>query len=477
MVIGLVLLPILMAAAAFAVPSNHIRPWLLPAAGLAHLVLTIKALMEMKIGTNSSWLVLDPTGGVFLLLVSTLFLLCALHAVGYLRHHGKRSNRVLCPCLMFFLGTMSLVTLSHHLGLMWVAIEATTLTTAPLIYFEHTPRSIEATWKYMLVCSVGIALALLGTFFLAYASLLQGSESSLALEDLQHNAPMMSKPWLHVSFVLLLVGYGTKMGLAPVHLWLPDAHSEAPSPVSALLSGALLPCAFLAVLRIYHICQVAGEGAFVTPLLLFMGLLSMAVASIFVAGQRDFKRMLAYSSVEHMGILSLGLGIGGPALFGTLLHVLTHGITKGVLFLSAGNIYLARDSKDPERVYGVLYQQPLSGALFLAGFLAITGSPPFGPFISEFAILNGALGTGHFVAAGLYLLFLLAVFIGMGATVLSIVQGPSCPESRTSTYRDGLLSCLPPLVLMGLVLLLGLYIPGPLNSLLTSAVQYLEVKP
>jgi hydrogenase-4 component F len=477
MVIGLVLLPILMSGIAFAVPSDRWRPWLLPLTGLAHFALTVMIASRPDMSASSAWLVLDPPGKLLLLLVSGLFSFCSLYAVGYLRHHGERSNRVFCACLLGFLGAMSLVTISHHLGLMWVAIEATTLATAPLIYFDHTPRSIEATWKYMLVCSVGIALALLGTFFLAYASLHEGLESSLAFEDLLRNAPMMSKPWLHAAFVLLLVGYGTKMGLAPMHMWLPDAHSEAPSPVSAMLSGALLPCAFLAILRIYHICLAAGESAYASRLLLFMGLFSMAVASIFVVGQRDFKRMLAYSSVEHMGILALGLGIGGPAVFGTLLHVVTHGVTKGVLFLSAGNIYLGYGSKNTDEVRGAMHRLPLSAALFLAGFLAITGSPPFGPFISEFAILNAAFETGRFLSAGLFLFLLLVVFIGMGATVLLVVQGPAPATARVSSYREGLLTGLPPIALMGLVLLFGLYIPGPLNSLLTSAVQFLEVKP
>jgi hydrogenase-4 component F len=477
MAAGLVLFPLLMGVAAFAVPSNQKRPWILPAVGLIHLFLTLKVLGAPELSTISPWLVLDPAGKLVLLLVSVLFLICSFYTVGYLRYRAERSNRVFCACLLASLGTMSLVTCSHHLGLMWVAIEASALTTAPLIYFNRTPRSIEATWKYMLVGSVGIALALLGSFFLAYSSLHSGLESSLLLEDLLSNAPKLSKPWLHASFVLMLVGYGTKMGLSPMHTWKPDAYGEAPGVVGALLSGGVTSCAFLTILRINSICAAAGESAYTSTLLVFMGLLAMATAGVFMVGQRDIKRMLAYSSVEHMGILVLGIGIGAPALYGTLLHLLNNGFTKGVLFLSAGNIHRAFNSTTTEKTSGALSRLPVSGALFTAGFLAITGSPPFGPFISEFAILNGALGAGHFLAAGLYLVLLLVVFIGMGATVLSVVQGPSHTEEETSSYRDGWLTCLPPLLLMGLVLLLGLSIPAPLNTLLTSAVQYLEGKP
>src|SRR5579862_4666798 len=194
---------------------------------------------------------------------------------------------------------------------MWVAIEGTSLVTAPLIYFNRTPRSIEATWKYLLICSVGIALALLGSFFLAYASLHEGLESSLLFEDLLHHAPRLSKPWLHTAFVLLLVGYGTKMGLAPMHTWKPDAYGEAPGVVGALLAGGLTNCAFLAVLRIYHVTIAAGERAYSGKLLIFMGLLSMLVAGIFMIGQRDLNRLLASPSVDPMGILILGLESGG----------------------------------------------------------------------------------------------------------------------------------------------------------------------
>lgn len=472
-----IFLPLLMAALAAVLPSNRWRPWLLPVAALAHAGISFWVLGRPDLWVSSAWLVLDPPGRLILLLVTTLFLLCSIYAVGYLQHRAERPNRIFCACLLAFLGVMSLVIWSHHLGLMWVAIEAATLATAPLIYFNQTQRSIEATWKYLLVGSIGIALALLGTFFLAYAALHGGLETSLTLEDLLRDAPKLSKPWLHAAFILLLVGYGTKMGLAPMHTWKPDAYGEAPGIAGAIFAGGLTSCAFLAVLRIYHICCAAGESAYVSRLLLFMGLFSMAVAGIFLVGQRDIKRMLAYSSVEHMGILVLGLGIGGPALFGTLLHVLTNGLTKGVLFLSAGNIHRAYGSKSIDQVRGAMRRLPLSGTLFLAGFMAITGSPPFGPFISEFAILKGAFAAGQFVIGGLFLFFLLVIFIGMGATVLQVVQGRAPAEVRDTPYQDRLLTGAPLVVLLALVLMLGLYIPEPLREMLTDAVRFLEDRP
>lgn len=498
----IILIPLAFAAIAAAVGSNRLRPWLLPPAAIAHFALSLLAIFPAACGlassptspTGNSLLLLDPPGRVVLLLISTLFLLCSFYTVGYLRHRPERPNRVFVACLLAFLAAMTLAIFSHHLGLLWVAVESSSLVTAPLIYFNRTQRSIEATWKYLLVCSVGIALALLGTFFLAYSSLHAGLEPTLLIDSLIIQAPQLSKHWLHAAFILLLIGYGTKMGLAPMHTWKPDAYGEAPGVVGALLAGGVTSCAFLAILRVNHILQLAGESAFTSRLLLFMGLVSMAVAGLFMVGQRDFKRMLAYSSVEHMGILTLGLALGSRlALFGTMLHILANGLTKGVLFLAAGNIHRAYNSKSIDDVSGAIRRLPLSGSLFLIAFLAITGSPPFGPFISEFSILNAAFDTHHFLSASLFLLFLLVVFIGMGATVLHVVQGRppaqarSCESSlpgaslagisRTTPYRDGFLTAAPLLILMALVLMLGLYLPTPLTTLLNDAVNYLQVLP
>ncbi len=489
MVWNLILFPLGMAAVVFAVPSNRWRPWLLPLASLGQLALVVLALQVPFVAPRGHWLVLDPLGKILLALITLLFLLCTFYTAGYLTRERDHPNRVFCTCLLLSLSMMTLVIVSHHLGLMWVAMEATTLTMAPNLYFHRNPRSLEATWKYLLICSVGIALALLGSFYLAYATVPAGLESTLLFDDLVRQAPQLSRPWLHAAFVLLFVGYGTKMGLAPMHTWLPDAHGEAPAPVSALLSGALLPCAFLAILRIYHICIAAGDLAFARQIMMAIGLLSMAVAAAFMIRQRDFKRLLAYSSVEHMGILAIGISLGGWATFATLLHIINNGLTKAGLFLSAGNIQCAFGSKLTGEVSGALRRLPLSGGLFLAGFLAITGSPPFGPFISEFSILTAAFATGQYWVGGLYLLLLLAVFLGMGFIVVEVVLGnpPRHPPlsagdrgqsegeaASNSAFRDSFWSGAPVLALLGLVLMMGLYIPPPLHELLQQAAAFLE---
>ncbi|HVT88676.1 MAG TPA: proton-conducting transporter membrane subunit [Tepidisphaeraceae bacterium] len=476
MLLWLVFIPLIGAAVAAAIPWNRLRPWVLLPTAAIHLAVTVRN-VQHPTPAAGGWLVLDPPGRLVLLLLSVLFLICSFYSVGYLRYRQDRSNRVFVPCLMMFLATTTLVSCAHHLGLMWVAMEATTLSTAPLIYFNRTQQSIEATWKYLLVGSVGIAIALMGSYFLAYASLGKGGESSLLFEQLMQRAPLLDKPWLQAAFVLLLVGYGTKMGLAPMHTWKPDAYGEAPGVVGALLAGGVTNCAFLSLLRIYQVCHAAGENEYTGRLLILIGLLSMAVAAIFMIGQRDFKRMLAYSSVEHMGILVLGVGVGGTALFGSLLHMINNGMTKGVLFLSAGNIHRAYGNKTIDEVRGAMRCVPLSGTLFLLGFFAVTGSPPFGPFVSELAILNGAFTEHRFLVGAGFLFLLLVIFIGMGRTVLTVVQGRPLPGTKRTDYRDGIMTGLPLLVSLAVVLLLGLHIPAPLKAMLDDAVSFVEVRP
>jgi hydrogenase-4 component F len=463
-----ILAPLALAALAFADPLQARRPRALLAGGLLHLAGVAFLWIARPAPALGGWLELDPLAKVVLTMISVLFAVCGVYAQGYLARRPDRDNRVFVGGLLVLLSAMTVVACSQHLGLLWVAIELTTLCTAPLIYFDKSARSLEAAWKYLLVCSLGIALALLGTFFLALAGAGEGGPRSLLLADLVRAGGALSSPWVRAGFVFLLVGYGTKMGLAPLHSWKPDAYGEAPGILGALLSGGVTSVGFVALARVVQVCSAAGEGAFARDALVGMGLLSMALAAVFMIGQSDFKRMLAYSSVEHMGILALGLGLGGSAASGAVFHTLNNGLTKGVLFLAAGNIHRSYGSKRVEDVRGAARRLPVSGPLFLAGFLAVTGSPPFSPFFSEFSILNGAIAGGRFVVGGLFLLFLSVIFVGMGATVLKVVQGdPSgAPEMH---HGDSWLTAAPPLFLMALVLALGLFLPQELKSLFDAA--------
>ncbi len=463
-----ILAPLLCAAVAFALPSDRRRPLALLAGAAAHALGVAWVLLAAPGPRPGDWLGVDPLAKVTLLTTTVLFVAAAIYAQGYLRRRADRANRTFVGGLLVLLAAMSTVALSRHLGLTWVAMEAATLATAPLIYFNHNARSLEATWKYLLIGSLGIALALLGTFFLALSGAAPGGPRSLFVDELVAAGPALSRPWVRAAFVFLLVGYGTKMGLAPLHSWKPDAYGEAPGLLGALLAGGLTNFAFLSIVRVFQVTRAAGEDAFARDALVGLGLFSIALAAVFVVGQKDFKRMLAYSSVEHMGILALGLGLGGAATAGAFFHSMNNGLTKGVVFLSAGNIHRAFGSKSTDDVRGAARRLPISGPLFLAGFLAVTGSPPFAPFFSEFAILNGAFGAGRFLIGALFLAFLAIIFVGMGTTVLAVVQGePSRPPEPGA--RDSWLTAAPPLALMLLVLALGLFLPAGLKGLFGDA--------
>ena len=471
---ALIILPLVGAAVTWLIPYDRLRPKVLALFAFVHLALTIQLLAFTPPESPGGWFHLDAIGKIVLLSTSILFFTCALYSIGYLFYRRERSNRVLCAGLLVCLSAASLVTITHHLGLMWVALETTTIFMAPLIYFNRNAHSIEATWKYLLICSVGVALALIGLYFLAYATIVARVEPSLLLDDLIRDAGKLSSGWVHAAFVFLLVGFGTKMGLAPLHTWKPDAYGEAPGLVGALLSGGLVNLAFLALVRVYQLCLATKEIVFFQNALIAMGLFSMIVAAVFMARQADFKRMLAYSSVEHVGIMAVALGLGGRAIFGVLFHVLANSLTKGVLFLSSGNIHRSYNSKSTDHVRGALRRLPWSGGLFLAGFIAISGSPPFAPFISEFTIVSSAFIQGRMLVGAIFLISLTVIFIGMALTVLPMVMGEAPAESEKTDYRDSIWTVGPPLFLLLLIFLLGIWIPEPLMTLLRDASALLE---
>ena len=488
----LILFPALAGLAALFIRHNALRRGLLVVTATVHLALTVTCWTRQGNLVLNDWLAIDSASLLFLTTTSVLFMAAALYTVGFLGReagHGKQATdfeegflfdnqreATFTGCMLLFLATMTLVTASSHLGLVWVAMEATTLTSAPLIYYHRHHRSLEATWKYLLICSVGIALALMGNYCLAVAGSFGGGEPvHLTVKALTEHAAELDPVWLKTAFIMVLVGYGTKMGLAPLHTWLPDAHSEAPSMISALLSGALLNCAFLAILRMFSVLAAAGLGPFASDLMVLFGLLSMAVAAVFLIAQVDFKRLLAYSSVEHMGILSLGVGLGGLAGFGAMLHALNHSLTKAALFLTAGNVLSLYKTKRIDQVTGLLKVSPLTACLWLAGLLAITGSPPFGLFVSELTILRGALAGGHWTVAVLYLALLAVVFIALARTALTTTFGVAPLGLARPQARESVLSVLPPALLILGTLTLGLIVPEGLQGVLQGAARQLGV--
>lgn len=474
----LIVLPLFAALVAGVLPSERHRPLLLPATSLAHVILVLRELAVPSIAAAHGMVALDALGRLILLVVSLLYAAVSVYAIGYFRSHPTWSNRIFIVCLLVFLSAMSLAAAAQHLGLLWVAVELTTVVSAPMIYFNRNRFSIEATWKYLLLCSVGIALAMLGLLFVAYAGLQGGGEQGLRLGHLLDKAELLSKPWLRAGFVFLLVGFGTKMGLAPLHTWKPDAYGEAPGLVGALLAGGLTSVAFLAITRVVQVMTAAGEGVMARQFLLALGVLSLVFAAVFVIRQRDIKRMLAYSSVEHMGILAIGLSIGKLAAYGAMFHVLNNALTKGAMFMCAGNIHRYFGSKRMCETQGAISVLPWSAGIFLAGFLAITGSPPFAPFMSEFAILRGIFAGGHFTLGIAFIVLLTIIFIGMSTSVLTVALGPAMEEQQPPEWSgETFLTVISPLILLAVILGLGLYLPEELRTMFQEAADLIEVAP
>lgn len=475
----LIIVPLVGAAIAALWRSNLSRPWLLPAVGIVHASMTFWFFMKPPVVAQGAWLGFDSLARAVLPAVSLLFLVCAAYGVAYLRIRSERPNRVFVALMLAMLGLLSAGHLARHLGLLWIATEALTLAAVPLLHFNGTPRAFEATWKYLLVGGTGIALSLLGSFCLGYASLHGGGGGDLTFAALTAQGAGLSRPWVLTAWVLLLVGYGTKMGLAPMHTWKPDAYGEAPGIVGAILAGGVTTVAFTAILRVRAVIGAAGEGAIADRTMLVMGLFSMLVAALFLLGTRDFKRMLAYSSVEHMGILSFGAALGSAGVAAALFHVWSNGLTKGALFLSAGNIRRAAGSASMDDVRGMSAVTPRSASIFVTGMFAVTALPPFGPFFSELQVIRAALVSGHHAAVAMFLACLLLVFFGLTRVVFGVVDGRPRLASRTHGKRfvetAGVI--VPPLLLLGLSLGLGLFTPPALREAWSEAVLQLFPKP
>jgi len=477
--IALIALPMVGALAALAWPRDGSRRWLLPVVGVGHAALAIWMLIAPPPVTEGGWLGFDALTRAILPAVSLLFLACSAYGVTYLKIRAERSNRVFLASLLALMGLISLSLQARHLGLLWIAVEGATLATVPLLHFNGTARAFEATWKYLLVGGTGVAFSLLGSFFLGYASLHGGGGGDLTFSALAKSGATLSRPWLVSAWVFLLTGYGTKMGLAPMHTWKPDAYGEAPGIVGALLAGGMTTVAFVALLRVKQVVETAGLGNMASLTLMTLGLFSMLVAALFLLGTPDFKRMLAYSSVEHMGILSVGAALGSAGVLAALFHVWNNSLTKGALFLSAGNLRRASGGRTISDVTGMAWLTPASARIFVTGLFAVTACPPFGPFFSELGIVRAALADGKVWTVALFLSCLLLAFLGMTRLVFAIVDGrPRNADRENATrWRETLGVILPPLALLVASLWLGLATPPILREVWANAVQNLISTP
>jgi hydrogenase-4 component F len=489
------------------------------AAGIASFGLVLALIPDAARGPLSylSYLRVDAVSEVFLLATGFLYAAVGVYATGYLRGRTDRYARRFYLGFNVFAWAMLAAPLMGSLALLWIAIEVTTVVSALLVAIEDTDGAAEASWKYVLIASAGLGLALLATVFAYYAGAqVLGAHSNLAIQPLISAGFRLPKTPVRLAFLLAVLGYGTKVGLAPVHTWLPDAHSEAPTPVSALLSGALLATSFYAILRFYQVAAAALGSGFPRGTLLVFGIASLLLASLYVFGQRDVKRLLAYSSVEHMGILAIGVSFGAPvALAGVFLHVMAHAAAKGNAFMGAGVFTVKYGTKQLSAMRDGLRLLPWSGPLFLLAIFALSALPPSGVFRSEFEIVAGGLDSGGYAAAAVLVVLVTVAFFGLATSATSMLLSPTrtpaaapadgqhavpAGEARAdgAAHADGGAVALatraqpsriltpgepsawmvvPVLAGLAVLVVLGVHPPGELTNLITRAVAQLREAP
>ena len=480
----LLIIPFVAGLASFAAPPRASQA-ITASAGVASfgLVLALIPDASRRGASYFGFVRVDALSVVFLLATSFLYATVAMYSIGYLRAgHGHDPSadytRRFSLGLNLFAWSMLAAPLMSNLALLWVAIEVTTVISALLVAIEGTDGAAEAAWKYILIASAGLSIALLGTIFMYYAGAqVLGPHYSMAFAPLLHAGRHLATTPVRMAFVLAVLGFGTKVGLFPVHTWLPDAHSEAPTPVSALLSGSLLAVSFYAILRYYQVAEVALGPRFPRDVLLVFGVASLLLAALYLLDQRDYKRLLAYSSVEHMGILAIGVSFGAPiALAGVLLHVLAHAAAKGNAFMGSGVLLRKFGSKEIGSVHGGLDLLPWSGPLFLAAILALCAMPPFGIFRSEFEIVAGGLATSHNAPTVILVILVTVAFLGLTlAANRMLLSSPRLPGRGEQLTRGEPSAWMVVPVVVGLValLVLGLHPPGELTGLLARAVSAL----
>ena len=421
-----------------------------------------------------NWISCDGFGALVLLLVAFVGFTASLFSWGYIDAVVEASTpwrirRYYARYNLFLLSMLAIPVLSQ-VALVWIAVELTTLLSVFLVSFENTPEALEAAWKYVVLTCIGAAFALLGILLLYWGMSIAGLRP-FTWSDLILASPNMPPALLKTAFLFILVGFGTKAGLVPLHTWLPDAHSQAPSPICALLSGVETTTVLYAILRLFPVLKSVPSMRVETWFIVF-GLLSVGTAAFLLLQVKDYKRLFAFSTVEHMGIILVAVGLGDAAYYGATLQMLAHGISKSFCFFAAGGTFLAVSSRDVASVRGLIRTSPVAALALMVGGLAIAGAPPFAVFLGEFSILKAAVANGHYLVVGFLAFFIAVAFWGIMLPINRMVFGKSSDSAAkvtlpVSTWMALVVSVIP-------VIVLGLYLPGPLHELLRSAAGFLR---
>lgn len=437
--------------------------------GLAAVLhLSIPIFLDGTVVEYGLWYV-DGLSALFLMITSTVALAAILYSRGYLsieraeKKLNMRSEKQYYLLISLFAAVMLSVFTVSSLGLLWILIELTTLISTFLVGFYHNEQSTEAAWKYLIICSVGITLALIG-ISLVYAStigVVDDSTSALNWPVLMDVADKLDPALMKTAMVMIIIGFGTKVGFAPMHTWLPDAHSQAPTPVSALLSATLLNCALYSIFRFYAISELTIPD-FAQTLLLIFGFMSLFIAAMFILTSKDMKRMFAYSSIEHMGLIAVGFGIGTSlSIFASLFLIMAHSLTKPILFFCAGNVMQEYDTKDMGSIRGMRAKMPFTSFMLIVGTFAIVGLPPFAVFVGEFSMLVAAIDAGLWWLTVILVVLLLIIFAGFILHIIPMLSGETDKDVKDP---KGMARIAPFVFLGGLILFFGLFMPDSITE-------------
>lgn len=467
-----ILIPAITGILCWICPRERFVSWIGIAGSFAGLLcvldLCAPVFLDGTVTEYSLWYV-DGLSALFMTVTSVVTFSAVLYSKGYLsfERSEKKLNMKSEKHYYLLIGLFATVMLSvfavSSVGLLWIIIEATTLISTFLVGFYRDEKSTEAAWKYLIICSVGITLALIGISLL-YAStigVIENGSSALDWPVLMAAAETLDPVLMKTAMVLVIIGFGTKAGFAPMHTWLPDAHSQAPTPVSALLSAALLNCAMFGILRFYAVSEITVPD-FAQTLMLIFGLLSIFIAAMFILASKDMKRMLAYSSIEHMGLIAVGFGIGTSAsIAAALFMVMAHSFTKPILFFCAGNIMQAYGTKDMGSVRGMRSKMPFTSFMLVLGTLAIVGLPPFAVFAGEFQLLFATISSELWWTSIIMITLLLIIFAGFVLHIFPMLGGETEKDVRDPR---GISRHIPFIFLGGLVLFFGLFMPESLGN-------------
>jgi len=458
---AVLLVPAVSAATLALIPAYKLTARLNILASLATLIAALLLFFERP--APSLFLIVDDVNIVFIVVSTFVSFTTSVFSASYIAHELE-IGRLTPVSLRFYhamyqglMAAMNLALVANNVGLMWVAVEMATLTTVLMVGIYQTPEALEAAWKYFILGSVGIGLALFGTIivYLASSSVAGEGLQAMAWTSLVREAPQLDPDLLNLAFVFLLLGYGTKVGLAPLHAWLPDAHAEGPTPISAVLSGLLLNVALFTLLRFKIVMAGNPKALAPGPLMMTLGLLSLVFAAFMLYRRRDIKRLFAYSSIEHMGVITFAFGMAGPlANFAALLHMTLHSLTKSAIFFAVGHVAQAKGTQRLSDIRGLTETHPVLGWGLLVGILAIAGMPPLGVFMSEFLVVSSTAGRQPWLA----LILVAGLLVGFGGLLRQAIHvsfGP--PQGSAAPLR---VSYLPLFAHLGLVAVAGVYIPG-----------------